>query len=57
MINQISERLWGAGSMMLSPSWLIDRLLDQIDRLGCALMLVEANGLSCERIKVERRLD
>jgi hypothetical protein len=57
VINQISERLCGAGSMMLSPSWLIDRLLDQIDRLGCALMLVEADELSCRRIKVERRFD
>jgi hypothetical protein len=57
VINQLSKRLRRLSSAMLSPASLIDRFLDQIDRLGAALMPVQADQLSCQRIRSERRLD
>jgi hypothetical protein len=57
VINQLSKHLRSLSSAMLSPASLIDRLLDQIDRLGAALMPVQADQLSCQRIRSERRLD
>jgi hypothetical protein len=57
VIHHISERLWVVGSAMLSPARLVDRFLDQIERLGAALMPVQADGLACARIRVESRID
>jgi hypothetical protein len=57
VINQIAERLWGASAAMLRPASLIDRLLDQIERLGVALMPAQADGLACQRIRIETRID
>lgn len=57
MINQISERLRGAGLAMLDPVSLVDRFLDQIERLGAALMPARADSLACQRIRIDRRID
>ena len=57
VINQIAERLSGAGSAMLRPASLIDRLLDQIERLGVALMPVQVDEMACQRIRIDPRID
>jgi hypothetical protein len=57
VINQISQCLWSLSSAMLNPARLIDRFLDQIERLGAALMPVQADGLACQRIRIETRID
>ena len=57
MINQIAERLRGAGLAMLDPARLIDRLLDQIERLSAVLSPVQADRLACQRVRIDRRID
>jgi hypothetical protein len=57
VINQITERLWSVGQAMLDPAGLVDRFLDQIDRLGAALLPAQADGLACQRIQIDRRID
>lgn len=57
MINQITERLRDAGLAMLDPARLIDRFLDQIDRLGAVLLPAQADGLARQRIRIDRRID
>ena len=57
MINQITERLRDVGLAMLDPVRLVDRFLDQIERLGAALVPIPADGLACQRIPIETRLD
>jgi hypothetical protein len=39
MINRTIERVRGASSWILSPACLIDKLLDQIEKLSVALAL------------------
>jgi hypothetical protein len=57
VINQIAERLCTVGLAMLDPAGLVDRFLDQIERLGGALPPIGADGLSCERIRIDHRID
>lgn len=57
MINRIAERLRSVGLAMLDPVSLVDRFLDQIERLGTGLMPIQGDGLACQRIRVERRID
>jgi hypothetical protein len=57
VINQITERLWSVGQAMLDPAGLVDRFLDQIDRLGAALLPAQADGLARQRIQIDRRID
>jgi hypothetical protein len=57
VINQKTERLWSVCLAMLNPASLVDRLLDQIDRLGAMLLPAQADGLACQRIRIERRID
>ena len=57
MISEIAERLRGAGLAMLDPASLIDRFLDQIDRLSAVLLPVQAHGLACQRVRIDRRID
>jgi hypothetical protein len=48
MISQVAECVRGANMSMLSPGFLIDRLLDQIERLSDAMVPAQADGRSCE---------
>ena len=58
MINQTLQSVWGAGSSMLSPSCLIDKFLDYIETLSCALVPAQADGRSCpEEERIEALLD
>ena len=57
MINQAAERRWGASLSMLSPGFLIDRLLDQIENLRDAILPAQADRLSCEEMRIEAPLD
>ena len=57
MINQITKRLRDVGLSMLDPVSLVDRFLDQIERLGASLVPIEADGLARQRIRIERRID
>jgi hypothetical protein len=57
MMNETAEGVWGAGLSMLSPTWLIDRLLDAIENLRVELMPAQAAGLSCSEMQFETDLD
>jgi hypothetical protein len=57
VIHRIAERLRGAGLAMLAPASLVDRFLDQIDRLGAVLLPIQADGLACQRVRIDRRID
>jgi hypothetical protein len=57
VINQIVQRLRELGLAMLTPTSLIDRFLDHIERLGATLMPVQADSLACQRIRIDRRID
>ena len=57
MMNQITERMWGVRLSILSPTCLIDRLLDRIEELSGVILPAQANGLSCREIPIETRLD
>ena len=53
MINQMAERMYGASLSMLSPGFLIDRLLDQIEKLSGAIVPAQADKLCCEEMRIE----
>ena len=53
MMNQTAERMWGGGLSLLSPSHLIDRLLDHIEKLSAAILPAQADNLSCIQVGVE----
>ena len=57
MINRITGRLRSVGLAMLDPVSLVDNFLDQIERLGAGLMPIQGDGLACQRIRIERRID
>jgi hypothetical protein len=57
VINRITERLRSVGLAMLDPVSLVDRFLDQIEKLGAVLLPVPTDGLACQRIRIERRID
>lgn len=58
MMNQTTERIWAAGLLMLSPGYLIDGLLDRIEKLRAVIMPAQACELSRHEIRVEMtRLD
>jgi hypothetical protein len=57
MMNETAVRVWGAGLSLLSPTWLIDRLLDAIENLRAVLMPAQAGGLSCREMQFETDLD
>ena len=45
MMNQLAERMRGAAFSM-SPGHLIDKLLDWLEELRCAMALVEIDRLA-----------
>jgi hypothetical protein len=57
MINQMAERIRGASLSMLSPGFLIDRFLDQIEKLSGMIVPAQADKLSCEETRIEAFLD
>ena len=57
VINRITERLRSVGLAMLDPAGLVDRFLDQIERLGASLVPIQADSLARQRIRIERRID
>jgi hypothetical protein len=57
MLTQMAERVWGADFSVVSPAYLIDRLLDQIEKLSGTLAPAQADNLSCREVYVEARLD
>jgi hypothetical protein len=57
MMNQTAERMWGTGLSLLSPSYLVDRLLDQLEKLSTTMMPAQADMLSCREARVETRFD
>lgn len=52
-------RLWGVGSLLLSPERLVDWLLDRLEELSVAMMPVQAEviPISCRESPAERRFD
>ena len=57
MINQIAVRLRGVVLAMLDPAGLVDRFLDQLERLGAVLLPLKTDGLACQRIRIDRCMD
>jgi ribosome assembly protein YihI (activator of Der GTPase) len=45
MMNQLAERMRDA-ALSISPGHLIDKLLDRIEELRCAMALVEIDRLA-----------
>jgi hypothetical protein len=43
--------------LILSPTWLIDSLLDAIENVRVAPMPAQAGGLSCNEMQFETELD
>jgi hypothetical protein len=57
MMNQTIERIWIAGLALLSPGNLVDRLLDQIEKISPTMLPARVDILSCRETRVEMRLD
>ncbi|MEK9284848.1 MULTISPECIES: hypothetical protein [unclassified Bradyrhizobium] len=57
MVNQIIERMWSTGLSLLSPGYLVDWLLDQIEKLSPMMMPAPIDMPSCQQRRVETRLD
>jgi hypothetical protein len=58
MIKQTIERLRNASSWILNPTCLIDRFLDQIEKLSAVLAVpVQDAGLSHSEAHIEARFD
>jgi hypothetical protein len=57
MIDQVAERLCGAGLLILNPSRLIDIFLDRIETLSDALVPVEADKLVYAQVRSKAHLD
>jgi hypothetical protein len=57
MINETADRVWGAWLSIVSPIWLIDRLLDTIEDMRGVLMPAQVCGLSCSELPCETDLD
>jgi hypothetical protein len=57
MMNQTIERIWSTGLALLSPGYLVDRLLDQIEKVSPMMLPAQVDVLSCQATRVETRLD
>jgi hypothetical protein len=51
MMNQLAERMRVA-ALSMSPEHLVDKLLDRLEELRCALALVEIDRLAEARTRV-----
>ena len=51
MMNQLAERMRDA-ALSISPGHLIDKLLDRLEELRCAMALVESDRLAEARTRV-----
>jgi hypothetical protein len=57
MINQMMEHRQGTRSWVLSPSCLIDRLLDQIEKLSAFVLPAKAGSASYMDAEIEARVE
>jgi hypothetical protein len=58
MIKRTIERMRSVSSWILNPTCLIDRFLDQIEKLSAVLAVpVQSAGLSRSEAHIEARLD
>jgi hypothetical protein len=58
MIKQTIERVRSASFWLLNPACLIDRFLDQIEKLSAAFAVpAQGAGLSCSEAHIEARFD
>jgi hypothetical protein len=55
MVNQMVQRIQGTIARVPSVARLIDRLLDQIERLSCAVLPPAADNPSYVKARVEAR--
>jgi hypothetical protein len=54
MVNQTILRVWSAGSWLVNPGRLIDRLLDRLEDLSLAMVPAH---VEMREIRVETRFD
>jgi len=45
MMNQLAEQMWVA-ALSMSPGHLVDKFLDLLEELRCAMALAEIDGLA-----------
>ena len=50
-------RLWGAGSLLLSPGRLVDALLDQLEEFSLAMLPPQPEMIRLREIRREARFD
>ena len=56
MISRTIERMRSASSWILNPSCLIDRFLDELEKLSVVLVM-PTRRLACSEVHAEARLD
>ena len=56
-MNHTMARLWGAGSLLLSPGRLVDWLLDRLDELSPAMMPARVEMIPLRETRDGRRFD
>ncbi|WGD53077.1 hypothetical protein QA641_03800 [Bradyrhizobium sp. CB1650] len=57
MMNRTIERMWSTGLSLLSPGYLVDWLLDQIEKMSPMMMPAQVDVLSRRETPVETRFD
>ena len=56
MINGMMQRRSGATTLsVLNPAWLIDRLLDELEKMSIAILPAPARRLPQSEIQIETR--
>lgn len=53
MMNQMPARVWDGVLSVLTPGYLIDRILDWIDKLSGAIEPAQAARLPREKVRLE----
>jgi hypothetical protein len=56
MMNQLAERMRVA-ALSMSPEHLIDKLLDRLEELRCAMALAEINSLARNEVRTKVLFD
>ncbi|GLR83782.1 hypothetical protein [Bradyrhizobium iriomotense] len=57
MVNQTIERMWSTGLSLLSPGYMIDRLLDQIEKMSPMMLPAPVDMQAYRQRRVETRFD
>ena len=56
MMNLLAERIWGA-AVSMSPGHLVDKFLDWLKELSCAMALAESDRLAGNEVRTRVLFD